>query len=45
MRRTATANTNWFYLNGRLPPFDDPRVREAVNYAVDKRALGRIYAG
>ena len=40
-----TANTNWFYLNGRLPPFDDPRVREAVNYAVDKPALGRIYAG
>jgi peptide/nickel transport system substrate-binding protein len=41
----VTANTNWFYLNGRLPPFDDPRVREAVNYAVDKPALGRIYAG
>ena len=35
-----TANTNWFFLNGRLPPFDDPRVREAVNYAVDKAAAG-----
>jgi peptide/nickel transport system substrate-binding protein len=40
-----TANTNWFYLNGRLTPFEDPRVREAVNYAVDKPAIGRIYAG
>jgi peptide/nickel transport system substrate-binding protein len=40
-----TANTNWFYLNGRLPPFDDPRVREAVNYAVDKPAIGALYAG
>ena len=43
--RHPTTNTNWFFLNGRLPPFDDPRVREAVNYAVDKPALGRIYAG
>jgi peptide/nickel transport system substrate-binding protein len=41
----VTANTNWFFLNGRVPPFDDPRVREAVNYAVDKPALGRVYAG
>jgi peptide/nickel transport system substrate-binding protein len=41
----VTANTNWFFLNGRVPPFDDPRVREAVNFAVDKPALGRVYAG
>lgn len=40
-----TLNTNWFFLNGRVPPFDDPRVREAVNYAVDRSALERIYAG
>ena len=38
-------STNWFFMNGRLPPFDDPRVREAVNYAVDRPALARIYAG
>ena len=43
--RNPTTNTNWFFLNGRLPPFDDPRVREAVNYGVDKAALGRLYAG
>ena len=43
--RNPTTNTNWFFLNGRLPPFDDPRVREAVNYGVDRAALGRLYAG
>jgi peptide/nickel transport system substrate-binding protein len=40
-----TGSTNWFFMNGRLPPFDDARVRRAVNYAVDKPALARIYAG
>ncbi|HZN88273.1 MAG TPA: ABC transporter substrate-binding protein [Thermoleophilaceae bacterium] len=40
-----TDSTIWFFLNGRLPPFDDARVREAVNYAVDKRAVARVYAG
>ena len=39
------ASTNWFFLNGRLPPFDDPDVRRAVNLAVDKPALERVYAG
>ena len=30
----------WFViLNTKRPPFDDKRVRQAVNYAVDKRAL------
>jgi peptide/nickel transport system substrate-binding protein len=38
-------STNWFFLNGSLPPFNDPRVRRAVNFAVDKPALARIYAG
>jgi peptide/nickel transport system substrate-binding protein len=38
-------STNWFFMNGRVPPFDDARVRRAVNYAVDKPALARVYAG
>jgi peptide/nickel transport system substrate-binding protein len=38
-------STNWFFMNERVPPFDDPRVRRAVNYAIDKRALERVYAG
>jgi peptide/nickel transport system substrate-binding protein len=40
-----TVSTTWFFLNGDLPPFDDPRVREAVSYAVNKGAVGRIYGG
>ena len=38
-------STNWMFMNGRLPPFDDARVRRAVNYAVNKPALARLYAG
>ena len=38
-------STNWFFMNGREAPFHDPRVRRAVNYAVDKPALERVYAG
>ena len=40
-----TGSTNWLFMNSRLPPFDDARVRRAVNYAVDKPTLARIYAG
>ena len=39
------ASTYYFFMNTRLPPFDDPKVREAVNWGVDKPALARIFAG
>ena len=42
--RTA-ASTYYFFMNTRLPPFDDPKVREAVNWGIDKPALARIFAG
>ena len=42
---SSTGSTNWFFMNGRLPPFDDPRVRQAVNYAVDKPAVGAHLRG
>jgi peptide/nickel transport system substrate-binding protein len=35
----------YFWMNTRRPPFDDVRVRRAVNYALEPEALERIYAG
>ncbi len=38
-------NLYYFFMNTTQPPFDDVKVRQAVNYAVDTAALERIYAG
>ncbi len=38
-------NLYFFWMNTQKPPFDDPKVRQAVNYAVDSAAMERIYAG
>jgi peptide/nickel transport system substrate-binding protein len=35
----------YFWMNTKQAPFDDVRVRQAVNYAVDPAALERIYGG
>jgi peptide/nickel transport system substrate-binding protein len=40
-----TISTYFFWMNTRQAPFDDVEVRQAVNYAVDARALERVYAG
>jgi YVTN family beta-propeller protein len=38
----ATSTTYYFFLNTRVKPFDDVRVRRAVNYAFDRQALARL---
>ena len=38
--------TVYYFLNTRLAPFDDPRVRQAINYAVDRnKIVGSIFGG
>jgi peptide/nickel transport system substrate-binding protein len=44
-RVEPTISTYYFWMNENSPSFKDPRVRQAVNYAVDTAALERIYAG
>jgi peptide/nickel transport system substrate-binding protein len=40
-----TISTYYFWMNTTKPPFNDPKVRQAVNYAVNREALERVYAG
>jgi peptide/nickel transport system substrate-binding protein len=35
----------WWFLNTRVPPFDDLRVRRALNYATDRETLGELSGG
>jgi peptide/nickel transport system substrate-binding protein len=44
-RPESTISTYYFWMNSTQPPFDDLKVRQAVNYAIDPEALERIYAG
>ena len=39
------ANTYYFFMNTRQKPFDKLEVRQAVNYAVDRNAVVRLYGG
>jgi peptide/nickel transport system substrate-binding protein len=44
LRESSTISVYYFWMNTQQP-FDDVRVRRAVNYAIDRAALERIYAG
>jgi peptide/nickel transport system substrate-binding protein len=44
-RVVPTISTYYFWMNNKVAPFNDLKVREAVNYAVDQRALERVYSG
>ena len=38
LRLSPSPSTDWFFLNTKVSPFDDVRVRRAVNYAFDRHA-------
>jgi peptide/nickel transport system substrate-binding protein len=44
-RIQPTISTYYFWMNTQKPPFNDVKVRQAVNYAVDSAALERVYSG
>ena len=44
-RGEVTNSTYYYFLNQRVKPFDNPQVRQAVNFAIDKRALQRLFGG
>jgi len=44
-RIEPTISTYYFWMNTQEPPFNDVKVRQAVNYAVDAAALERVYSG
>ena len=44
-RAEPTISTLYFWMNQTEEPFNNKKVREAVNYAVDPAALERIYTG
>ncbi|HEX8205528.1 MAG TPA: ABC transporter substrate-binding protein [Solirubrobacteraceae bacterium] len=41
----TTNSTYYYFLNHRTKPFDNEKVRQAVAYGIDKRAIIRIYGG
>lgn len=45
IRRYVPPNTYYFFMNTRVPPFTSLQVRRAVNYAIDRSALVKLYGG
>ncbi len=43
--KESTVSGEYFFLNVKAKPFSSPLVREAVNYAIDRRALQRLDSG
>ncbi|HVM97398.1 MAG TPA: ABC transporter substrate-binding protein [Candidatus Acidoferrales bacterium] len=45
LRKVTTLRTQYLGMNCRIPPFDDKRVRQAMNYAVNKEKMLRLING
>jgi peptide/nickel transport system substrate-binding protein len=45
LRLYTPANTYYLFMNTRTPPFNNKSVREAVNYAIDRSAIVRLFSG
>ncbi|MDT5390492.1 MAG: peptide/nickel transport system substrate-binding protein [Mycobacterium sp.] len=44
-RLEDSINTYYFWMNTQTAPFNDLKVRQAINYAVDPEALNRVFGG
>jgi peptide/nickel transport system substrate-binding protein len=40
-----TPSSFYFFMNASVPPFDDLKVRQAVNHAIDPDAINRVQGG
>jgi peptide/nickel transport system substrate-binding protein len=44
-KKQTIASTFYFFLNTELPPFNNEKARQAVNYAIDRPAMSRLASG
>lgn len=44
-RLEESINTYYFWMNNQKAPFNDLKVRQAINYAIDPEALNRVFGG